>query len=166
MRELNYLFKYLKTENINIDKEEFIFQMESHPDYPSLLSISDTLTFFNINNIASKISKEEINFLHPKYITLLNVELKEPALFLVEKNNEKKYTLYADKKEKINEVELMNRWKDVVLIIDNKEDNTVSKKKTDPKLILILTFLSIILIYKGLSKILCKRQTTGFRFYT
>ena len=42
----NYLFQYLEKENITIDKSEFSFQIESQPDYPSLLSITDTLSFF------------------------------------------------------------------------------------------------------------------------
>jgi hypothetical protein len=33
----NYLFQYLEKEGIFIDKTEFLFQMQSHPDYPSLL---------------------------------------------------------------------------------------------------------------------------------
>ena len=32
-----FLFQYLEKENINIDKNEFLFQIQSYPDYPSLL---------------------------------------------------------------------------------------------------------------------------------
>ena len=46
MKEYGYLFNYLETENIKIDQEEFTFQVQSHPEYPSLLAISDTLSFF------------------------------------------------------------------------------------------------------------------------
>ncbi len=46
----NYLFQYLDKEKIEFDKEEFLFQMQSHPDYPSILAIADALTFFNIKN--------------------------------------------------------------------------------------------------------------------
>ncbi len=42
----NFLFQYLEKEDIFIDKNEFLFQIQSHPDYLSLLSIADTLRFF------------------------------------------------------------------------------------------------------------------------
>lgn len=41
----NQLFQYLEKEEITFDKNEFLFQIQSHPDFPSLLSISDTLSF-------------------------------------------------------------------------------------------------------------------------
>ena len=50
MKEYGYLFNYLETENIKIDQEEFTFQVQSHPEYPSLLAISDTLSFFKIKS--------------------------------------------------------------------------------------------------------------------
>ncbi len=32
----SFLFYYLEKENITIDKPEFAYQIQSHPDYPSL----------------------------------------------------------------------------------------------------------------------------------
>ena len=51
----NYLFQYLEKENIAIDQAEFEFQLHSHSDVPSMLAISDTLQFFNIENTEKKI---------------------------------------------------------------------------------------------------------------
>lgn len=31
---LNCIFQYIRKEDIIFDKEEFTFQMKSHPDYP------------------------------------------------------------------------------------------------------------------------------------
>lgn len=62
--KFNYLFQYLDKENINIDKEEFLFQNQSHPDYPSALAIADTLSFFNIHiDIPSTKPDLEIEYL-------------------------------------------------------------------------------------------------------
>ena len=41
-----YLFQYLEKDKIFIDQTEFEFQIQSHPNYPSLLAISDTLSFY------------------------------------------------------------------------------------------------------------------------
>lgn len=45
MDNLNNLFNYLDAEQIHLDKDEFDFQFNSHPDYPSLLALSDPLSF-------------------------------------------------------------------------------------------------------------------------
>jgi hypothetical protein len=78
------LYQYLEKEKITIDKTEFEFQIQSHPNYPSLLSIADTLTFFNINNGAIKVDQTQIHLLPNFYIANLNVELSLPQLFFVE----------------------------------------------------------------------------------
>lgn len=73
----NYLFKYLQKKNITIDKPEFQFQIQSHPSYPSLLSIADTLSFFNIDNIATRIAKEQLDDLPNIFIALLYEKLND-----------------------------------------------------------------------------------------
>ena len=98
MKEYDYLFKYLEVEGININKEEFIFQVQSHPDYPSLLSISDTLSFLKVNSYAASISKDEIIGLPKYFIAFLNVELREPTMFFVKNDSE---NFYKKKKKKI-----------------------------------------------------------------
>ena len=63
-----FLFQYLKKENIAIDSNEFLLQVESHADYPSLLAISDTLHFLNIENLATQLDFEHINHLPQNFI--------------------------------------------------------------------------------------------------
>ena len=69
--DFNYLFQYLEKEKIAIDKKEFEFQIQSHPDYPSLLSIADTLSFFNINNGVMRLDSSEIELLPELFIVFL-----------------------------------------------------------------------------------------------
>lgn len=42
----HFLFEYLKKEQITIDRNEFLFQIQSHPESPSLLAISETFDYF------------------------------------------------------------------------------------------------------------------------
>ena len=59
---LGAVFQYLKRLTISIDEAEFEYQFSSHPDYPSLLAVSDALRFFKVNNMAFKISNEQIKW--------------------------------------------------------------------------------------------------------
>lgn len=86
---LNPLFLYLEKENIAIDKSEFEFQMKSHSDYPSLLSISDTLNFFNIDTFAAKVAFKEIDSFPNRFITSLVIDLSTQELFFIEKREDR-----------------------------------------------------------------------------
>ena len=46
------LIRLLKRLKINISSDTIITELEKHPDYPSLLSISDVLSNFDIENSA------------------------------------------------------------------------------------------------------------------
>ena len=81
----NYLFQYLEKERINIDYDEFEFQMKSHPDYPSVIAITDTLHFFNIDNGVLRVSNAEIELLPNRFIAFLKNERNEIEHYFVEK---------------------------------------------------------------------------------
>ncbi|WP_026712794.1 vitamin K epoxide reductase family protein [Flavobacterium daejeonense] len=125
------LFKYLKGENININQEEFKFQAQSHPDYPSLLTISDTLLFFNIDNGAMRINFSDIESLPNRFIALLKEEQNQSKFYYIEKKNEEIYRITRDNKlSVISKKELENQWDSLVLLVENQQNNFKSNKKT------------------------------------
>ncbi|HJP62458.1 MAG TPA: vitamin K epoxide reductase family protein [Mucilaginibacter sp.] len=50
----------LKELAINIKSEDIIAELEKHPDYPSMLAISDVLNWFDIDNAAYRIDTGEV----------------------------------------------------------------------------------------------------------
>ncbi|MDP3665743.1 MAG: vitamin K epoxide reductase family protein [Sediminibacterium sp.] len=48
-------------------------QLEDHPDYPSLLSVSEVLNSFGVDNLATKITAEQISKLHAPMIVQLSI---------------------------------------------------------------------------------------------
>lgn len=84
MRETyNYLFQYLEAEGIVLDKNEFLYQMQSHPNYPSTLSVADTLTFFNVANGLLPIGFEQLGQLPNHFVALLEKINDKPTLYLL-----------------------------------------------------------------------------------
>ncbi|HBK82672.1 MAG TPA: hypothetical protein DDZ41_03610 [Flavobacterium sp.] len=127
----NYLFQYLEKENITIDKTEFEFQIQSHPAYPSLLSITDTLSFFSIDNLATRVAKEQIDDLPTQFIVYLNEELNPPGLFFIEKKGEN-YSILKDKNTNtISLQELEQRWLEIVLVVEKQEFEPTKIKKNN-----------------------------------
>lgn len=80
--------KYLKLSNYTIDIENFELQLQTHPDYPSIKSISDTFDYYNIENLVAKVPKEALEKLPNYFIALLNKD-NGSKLFLAEKKKNK-----------------------------------------------------------------------------
>jgi hypothetical protein len=80
------LINYLK-----LDKQEFIFQFNSHPNYPSALAFSDTLNFMGVKNDAYELDKEYWDELPEEFIAIVE------NAFLIGKKIRKYYAVYSEK---------------------------------------------------------------------
>ncbi|KFE97634.1 vitamin K epoxide reductase family protein [Chryseobacterium luteum] len=115
---LNAVFQYLKNITIAVDKAEFEYQFSSHPDYPSLLAVSDTLRFFKVNNMAFKISNEQIQELPTNFIALVKNEKNGEQFSFVQKT---KASLEVDNKNETLE-NFTKNFQNIVLLAEKEED--------------------------------------------
>lgn len=146
IKNLDPLFKYLQKENISIDKAEFTFQIQTHPDFPTLLSISDTLSFFKINNGALRVPLSEIDLLPSNFLALLKKNDSREEIFLIEKKENNIYVCSNNNDRiEISKTELETRWQNIVLLIEKNENTKILIKK--PNIISkILIFTNIFLL--------------------
>ncbi|WP_294266898.1 vitamin K epoxide reductase family protein [uncultured Chryseobacterium sp.] len=155
-QDLQAILLYLKSQNVDIDSNEFKFQVESHPDYPTLLSFVDALDFFNIPNVATKVTFDELDSLPDEFIGLLGAEYAMPFLFFIKK--EKDHFLYNDEKKlkKISKDELSELWRGMVLLAE-KPNSEIEKKKTVKNTYISIIFLLFFIILYSFSKslVLC-----------
>ncbi|HAH55557.1 MAG TPA: ABC transporter permease [Flavobacterium sp.] len=100
---------------LKISKPEFLFQFQSHPNYPSSLAFSDTLSFLGIKNEAYEIEKEFWHELPKQFITVYNNNFS----FVEKLNNE--YLVFTDKKQKVSQEDLFNNSGDIVFIFEETE---------------------------------------------
>ncbi|MCJ7934633.1 MAG: thioredoxin domain-containing protein [Chryseobacterium sp.] len=133
------LIHYLK-----LDKQEFIFQFNSHPNYPSALAFSDTLNFMGVKNDAYELDKEYWDELPEEFIAIV-----ENSFSLVKKSGSH-YSVYSEKAKTLNKEELYNKSTDFVLLFE-KTENAESKPAFSLKPILYFIF-AIILIYSFVSQ--------------
>jgi len=63
--------QFLRENNYRLDLQDYELQLLSHPDYPSFRSISDTLDYFNILNIAAQVPKESLEQLPLSFLTVV-----------------------------------------------------------------------------------------------
>src|SRR5687767_1508904 len=55
------VFKWLQYAGIGVSKKYIDDQLQSHPDYPSLISITDTLDELGIENMSMVVDKERLD---------------------------------------------------------------------------------------------------------
>jgi uncharacterized membrane protein len=139
----SFLFQYLKQQDINIDQNEFNFQIQSHPDYPSLLSVSDTLTFFNINNYATKL--DVVDDLPDYSVALLNDPKEGVFLSFIERiSSGYKYTK-EEKTITVSNNEFIKLFGNIILIAE-KPENEESKSNKKNSLYGALAILGLLYI--------------------
>lgn len=144
----SFLFRYIKKLGIQIDQDEFFFQVQSHPNYPSLLSISDTLNFFKIDNFATSVNV--IDELPDYSIVLLNDEESGKYLSFVERTRNGYQYTKNEKTIRLTSNEFKNIFANIALIAEkseNEESRSSSKNSSYAKLtVLGLLYLSAIFL--------------------
>ncbi|MDP3665076.1 MAG: hypothetical protein Q8R50_00225 [Sediminibacterium sp.] len=65
----------VKVTNTTVDET-----LQNHPDYPGLLSISDSLSRWNVPNAALKINLSQIDELESPFIAYVNNELQPVSI--------------------------------------------------------------------------------------
>ncbi|WP_415325470.1 thioredoxin domain-containing protein [Chryseobacterium sp. MMS23-Vi53] len=129
---LDKLINYLK-----LDKQEFLFQFNSHPNYPSALAFSDTLNFMGVRNDAYELDKEYWDELPEEFIAIV-----DNSFSLVKKSGTQ-YSIYSDKTKTLNKEELHNKSTDFVLLFE--KDKVESKTITNYKSLIYAVFAVIVL---------------------
>ncbi|CAH0334482.1 hypothetical protein FVB9288_00065 [Flavobacterium sp. CECT 9288] len=122
---LNIIKKYLNLNKYYNQKELFEEAFLSHPNYPSLYAVTDTLSYLSIDNLAVKIPKEQFIELPEYFLTMHNGELvltkKENSSVLIENEKGKRRIISSD--------EFLKEWSQIVVIIgSNIELNNIKIK--------------------------------------
>lgn len=77
-------FDYARSEGIKIDFNDFLNQSKNHPNFPSILAISDTLNFYNIENGVIQVIASEIESLPDHFTAFLTNEKNNSELYFIE----------------------------------------------------------------------------------
>ena len=73
-KNLLYTLKnYLEMLQVKVTYNTLQKTLRRHPDYPSLLAVSDVLKSWNIENMALNIPKEQFHKLPRPFLTFLNI---------------------------------------------------------------------------------------------
>ncbi|MHA7059532.1 vitamin K epoxide reductase family protein [Aquimarina sp. M1] len=96
-------------------------QLISHPTYDSLKSVSDTLDFFEIENLIANVPKDALNSLPNNFLALLKMEEQQDhGLVYVDQSNSKKISVtdQDNKKHSISTQDFKEKWNGTILAIE------------------------------------------------
>ncbi|HZY36654.1 MAG TPA: cysteine peptidase family C39 domain-containing protein, partial [Mucilaginibacter sp.] len=112
------VIKLLRSLKISIDPEMIIGELDKHPDYPSLLAVSDVLTAFRVENVAFHIGFDELGDIPVPY--LAHVKSNGGGMVLVKKIENGRYYLSSDKwnNRKVSFDEFKKMYNGIVLTTD------------------------------------------------
>ncbi|MGB6267649.1 MAG: vitamin K epoxide reductase family protein [Olleya sp.] len=127
---INLLLTFLERNKIFLDKKEFEFQIQSHPNYPSLNSITGVLTHFKIDNIAAEVpvNIDTVKQLPNIYLAEINGDMGNELAIVECKQSEYKITSKTQKGKSISENEFLKIFTGIILAIDNDNYQEVLTK--------------------------------------
>ncbi|MGD9993167.1 MAG: vitamin K epoxide reductase family protein [Salinivirgaceae bacterium] len=139
------LLEYLKLNNISIDKNEFEFQLYSHPTYPSMHSITGVLSHFNIENLAIEVPRdsETLSKIPDSYIAHITKKQKEYFVLVIKNQNHIELIYDKKYKEQISSQEFFRIWSGKMVAIE-KSDNIKLTKKDKNFIGQALIYLSVL----------------------
>lgn len=125
---LYILKKYLKHLNYTHQTSEIEEYFLSHPNFPSLYAVTDTLEFLNIPNIAAEVQTTDIDKLPNQFITLYQKGNEQEFILIEEVTDSFLYTIDENKKKtKIPRTEFIENWTHIVLLIEKNESQEKNK---------------------------------------
>jgi len=140
------LYKWLRELKIPISKSYLKQQLLSHPDYPSLLSITDILTDLRIENTAVEIQKDQLHEVDIPFLAHLNGNGGE---FVIIKNRDILDQQFPD---------FYKRWGGVIIAAEkplnwvHKENDDMMKKdsKTGRAFLFTLSLLTLFIFFSNI----------------
>ena len=153
----------LKKNAISFDKEELFFQIQSHPSYPSLHSITGVFDHFNIENIAARVPKtqEVLDQLPNSFIAQINDEGGLQLGLVERKGSECKIHDGDGKNKTLKNDEFLKAFTGIVLAVEKDENQTISKGSNKNLINNTAFALAAIVLLAAFVT-----STTSFAFYT
>ncbi|MBQ0736265.1 vitamin K epoxide reductase family protein [Aquimarina celericrescens] len=112
------------------DKKDLELQLQIHPNYPSFQSITDTLDYFSIENIAVEVPKEALDQLPDSFISLVKKEDQEEIVTVLKKKDfvEIKHTSLA--KKKFNFEQFKEIWVPKVIAVEYNSKQSFTSNRS------------------------------------
>jgi uncharacterized membrane protein len=133
----------LKNNYSGFSRQDIILQLHTHPNYPSFASITDTLDYFGVDNIAANVPEDALSILPKYFLTMINNENGVELVLATNLGNKFILKNRKGKKVRLNKIEFLKVWSKTIIAIEKTKES----KKSLFKLFGYYTiFISIVLV--------------------
>ncbi len=147
---------FLKELSVKVTDTTLENALISHPDYPSLLSISDVLSDYGVTNVSFKANFEKLEKTPTPFITQIKGEEGQESFYTITRsftsNGLSYYNPERHRWEDIGKENFEKKWQGIVLLADveekRDEENYIKKYREEARLkaAKYVTYLSLPLI--------------------
>jgi uncharacterized membrane protein len=143
---LNILQKWVKVSGYHVNETNMETLFLSHPDIGGIVSITDTLNDFDIENTVAEIPKESLTQLKDPFIASVKNNSENTFVLAHIVNNEKvKVDTGNNKAIIVTTNEFVNKWNGVVIVID--KSNRKKYRLNKNTLVLAILLLSVLALF-------------------
>jgi len=115
----------------NYDKKDLELQLQIHPNYPSFQSITDTLDYFDIENIAVEVPKEALDQLPESFVSLIQKDNDDAIVSVIHKNGSIELKHTDLKNKKLTYEEFKDIWVPKVIAVEqNTSSNAIFSQES------------------------------------
>lgn len=151
---VNFLKKFLFKNGYKQQKDLFEDLFMSHPNYPSIYAITDSLNLLNIENIAVKIPKEQFIDLPKYFLAVFN-----NTIVLATKTSKEVIINFDNEKErKVSYNDFLKGWNEVIVAIEPNSVNDSNKNEFKVSH-LLYSLPALTLLYLSFSNFTYNAQT-------
>jgi disulfide bond formation protein DsbB len=132
------------------NSNEFRDHYLSHPDYPSLYAVTDTLDFFGIENLAVRVTQEQFGELPARFLSLYTTVKGDQFIYITQKAGDNiDFTDEDNKQHRVTKNQFLTNWKEIVVAVE--ENKNVAGPSTDrtpyqwlfiPAIVILLLFVN------------------------
>lgn len=142
------LQEFLKVNNYGISEESLSLELTSHPDFPSMKSITDTLSVLEIDNLAVQLSGEAFDKIDQPVLANVVVNDKPQMVLVLSNNDEKVELCRGASKEHLTSIaksDFTKIWTGNIVAIDKSKKRPLRKL---PKELLLIPVLVLGLVLR------------------
>lgn len=148
----------LTSNGINVNNRELKLQLLSHPEFPYLKSVTDTLDYFSIDSVVASVPKSSIPQLPENFIAQVFDGIKESLVHVSKVSNDKLFVKVNNKiSQTITQEQFLRSWTGLIIAIDknpNQQQKTKIKNLVGFSCLLIIALFSIQYIFSQTGSVL------------
>ncbi|MDY8136809.1 vitamin K epoxide reductase family protein [Aquimarina sp. 2201CG5-10] len=126
----------------NYDKKDLELQLQIHPNYPSFQSITDTLDYFTIDNIAVEVPVEALDQLPKSFVSLIKSDNGDEIVSIIRKKDIIQLKHSSLKKKNFSYDEFKEIWVPKVIAVEESTKSGILSNQSLLQNILIVGLLA------------------------